>query len=403
MKPKKNLPMKILHIIASINPKGGGPMEGVRQVGMKKIEMGHSISVLTLDDPASPFIEDYPLKVHAIGPSIGSYCYNSRLVPWLEENVDRYDIVIINGIWQYHSFGAWRVLHRKQLPYFVFCHGMLDPWFKHTYPLKHLKKWLYWPWAEYRVIRDASAVFFTCEEERILARQSFWLYKVREQVVTYGTKTPPSEREALAEIFYTQYPALREKRVFLFLSRIQEKKGCDLSIEAFAEVAASNASLHLVIAGPSQQKYQDKLQALAQRQGIADRITWTGMLQGDIKWGAFYASEAYVLSSHQENFGIAVAESLGCGTPVLISDKVNIWREIEADGAGIVNPDTLAGTKESLKRWLALDETARQQMGTNAKRCFEERFTVEAMASSIASAIQKWLKYKDDDGSKSNG
>jgi len=395
--------MKILHIISSINPKGGGPMEGVRQVGMKKIEMGHSISALTLDDPASPFIEEYPFKVHAIGPSIGSYRYNSRLVPWLEENVDRYDIVIINGLWQYHGFGAWRVLHRKKIPYFVFCHGMLDPWFKHTYPLKHLKKWLYWPWAEYRLLRDARAVFFTCEEERILARQSFWLYKVREQVVTYGTKTPPSDGVALADTFYTQYPALREKRVFLFLSRIQEKKGCDLTIEAFAEVASHDASLHLVIAGPSQQKYQEKLQALAQRLGIADRITWTGMLQGDMKWGAFCASEAYVLSSHQENFGIAVAEALGCGVPVLISDKVNIWREIEADGAGIVSPDTLAGTKESLKRWLALDETARQQMGANAKRCFEERFTVEAMAKSTTTAILKWLKYKDDDGSKSHG
>jgi glycosyltransferase involved in cell wall biosynthesis len=127
------------------------------------------------------------------------------------------------------------------------------------------------------------------------------------------------------------------------------------------------------------------------------------MLQGDMKWGAFYASEAYVLSSHQENFGIAVAESLGCGVPVLISDKVNIWREIEADGAGIVNPDTLAGSKESLKRWLALDETARQQMEANAKRCFEERFTVEAMAKSIAEATLKWFKYKDGDDSKSHG
>jgi glycosyltransferase involved in cell wall biosynthesis len=122
-----------------------------------------------------------------------------------------------------------------------------------------------------------------------------------------------------------------------------------------------------------------------------------------MKWGAFYSSEAYVLSSHQENFGIAVAEALGCGIPVLISDKVNIWREIEADGAGIVNPDTIAGTKESLKRWLALDENSCQQMGLNAKRCFEERFTVEVMANSMIIAIQKWMKYKDDDGSNNHG
>ena len=394
--------MKILHIIPSVNPRGGGPMEGLRQRGLRLIEMGHQVEVVSLDDPANDFVVSYELKVFALGPTMGGYQFNPKLVPWLHMHARGYDAVIVNGLWQYHSFAAWRALSKMKIPYFVFTHGMLDPWFKHTYPLKHLKKWLYWPWAEYRLLRDARAVFFTCEEERILARQSFWLYKVREQVVTYGTKTPPSDRVALAETFYSQYPALREKRVFLFLSRIQEKKGCDLTIEAFAEVASHDASLHLVMAGPDQQKYQEKLQALAQRLGIADRITWTGMLQGDMKWGAFYASEAYVLSSHQENFGIAVAEALGCGVPVLISDKVNIWREIEADGAGIVNPDTLAGTKESFRHWLALDETARQQMGLNAKRCFEERFTVEATVISISSEIQKWLKLKDGDGSKSH-
>jgi len=383
--------MKILHIIPSVNPRGGGPMEGLRQRGLRLIEMGHQVEVVTLDDPANDFVASYGLTVFALGPTKGSYQYNPNLIPWLRMHARGYDAIIVNGLWQYHSFAAWRALSKMKVPYFVFTHGMLDPWFKRTYPLKHLKKWLYWPWAEYRLLRDATAVLFTCEEEKILASQSFWLYKAREDVVAYGTKTPPTNRVSLRDTFYSQYPALREKRVFLFLSRIQEKKGCDLTIKAFAEVAASNVKLHLVIAGPSQQKYYEKLQALAQHLGIADRITWTGMLQDDIKWGAFYASEAYVLSSHQENFGIAVAEALGCGIPVLISDKVNIWREIEAEGAGIVNPDTLAGTHESLKRWLAMDEEARQQMGTNAKRCFEERFTVEAMAESLIKVLKRWL------------
>jgi hypothetical protein len=57
-----------------------------------------------------------------------------------------------------------------------------------------------------------------------------------------------------------------------------------------------------------------------------------------------------------------------------------------------VNPDTLAGTKESLRRWLAMDETARQQMGANAKRCFEEHFTVEATAKSNLEIFIKYLK-----------
>ena len=111
------------------------------------------------------------------------------------------------------------------------------------------------------------------------------------------------------------------------------------------------------------------------------------MLQGDAKWSAFYNAEAFVLPSHQENFGIAVAEALGCGLPVLISDKVNIWREIVADNAGLAEPDTQAGTDALLARWLALPEQKRQDMRSNAKRCFETRFRVEAMAYDLLDVI----------------
>ena len=383
--------MKVLHILSSVDPKGGGPMEGVKQYGLRFEELGlHHVEVVTLDDPAAPCVAEFPLKVHALGPAIGSYCYTPKLTQWLEAHARDYEAIIVNGLWQYHGFGAWRVLHRLQIPYFVFTHGMLDPWFKHTYPLKHIKKWLYWPWAEYRLLRDARAVLFTCEEERLLARKSFWLYKVREQVINYGTGTPPSNAKVLKTLFHESYPALREKRVLLFLSRIHEKKGCDLLIKAFAKVANQDANLHLLMAGPSHPDLLKKLKFLAERLGVAERITWPGMLQGDIKWGAFYASEAFVLSSHQENFGIAVAEALGCGLPVLISDKVNIWREIATDGAGIVNADTLEGTEKTLRQWLAMTANGRYKMAKQARASFEQRFTVDAMTKSLIAAIAKY-------------
>jgi glycosyltransferase involved in cell wall biosynthesis len=382
--------MKILHILSSVDPKRGGPLEGVRQRGLRLIEMGHQVEVVSLDDPESPFLASYGLPVHALGPSRGVYHFNSRLVPWLHVHARKYDSVIINGIWQYHSFGAWRALHHMKVPYFVFTHGMMDPWFKYTYPLKHLKKWLYWPWADYRVLRDARAVLFTSEDERLLARESFWLYRVHEAVVAYGTKTPPNDAEALRANFYVNYPELRGKRVLLFLSRIQEKKGCDILIEAFTKVAGLDPNLHLLMAGPDQTGWVATLQAQALLLGVAGRITWPGMLQGDMKWGAFYASEAFVLPSHQENFGIAVAEALGCGLPVLISDKVNIWHEIKADGAGIVHPDTAEGTARTLQSWLAMDEEGRLKMAQQAKVTFEQRFTVDAMARSLLETIERY-------------
>jgi glycosyltransferase involved in cell wall biosynthesis len=354
--------------------------------------MGHQVEVLSLDDANSSFIASFGLPVHALGPSNGGYRYNAKLVPWLQSHANQYDVIVVNGIWQYHSFGAWRALRKMNMPYFVFTHGMLDPWFKKTYPLKHLKKWLYWPWTEYRVLRDARAVLFTSEDERLLARQSFWLYKVREAVVAYGTKAPPNEKGPLKTQFYLQYPELQKKRILLFLSRIHEKKGCDLLIAAFANVAKQDAAMHLVLAGPCHSNLIDALKEQAQQLGIADRITWPGMLQGDMKWGAFYASEAFVLASHQENFGIAVAEALGCGLPVLISNKVNIWREIEADGAGIVNDDTADGTEKTLRQWLMMSADAQHKMAVQAKATFVKRFTVDAMANSLIAVVEKHSK-----------
>jgi glycosyltransferase involved in cell wall biosynthesis len=167
--------MKILHVISSIDPRGGGPMEALRQRGLRLKEMGHEVEVATLDAPSDPVVGTFPLPAYALGPAVGAYRYSRRLVPWLRSNAQRYDAVVVNGLWQYQSFGTWRALRRIGKPYYVFTHGMLDPWFKRTYPLKHLKKWLYWPWAEYRVLRDAAGVLFTSEEERRLACQSFFL------------------------------------------------------------------------------------------------------------------------------------------------------------------------------------------------------------------------------------
>jgi glycosyltransferase involved in cell wall biosynthesis len=260
---------------------------------------------------------------------------------------------------------------------------MLDPWFRRQYPLKHAKKWLYWPWADYRVLRDARAVLFTSEEERLQARESFWLYRAKERVVAYGTSGPPADSASALKTFHAQFPQLRGKRFLIFLGRIHEKKGCDLLIRAFAEQTSRQGDLMLVMAGPDQTGWAVSLKETARQLGVAERIEWIGMVRGDLKWGALHASEAFVLPSHQENFGIAVVEALACAKPVLISNKVNIWREIEQDGAGIVAADTQAGTHQLLQAWAKLSDSDRQAMGQSAARTFRHRYTVDAMAESL--------------------
>ena len=123
--------------------------------------------------------------------------------------------------------------------------------------------------------------------------------------------------------------------------------------------------------------------------GISDRVHWPGMLKGELKAAVFNKAEAFVLTSHQENFGIAVAEALAYGKAVLISDQINIWREIEKGGAGIVAPDTVDGALSVLQRWENMTNVEKQQMSNAARRTYLENFTVQAAAEDLTVALQK--------------
>jgi glycosyltransferase involved in cell wall biosynthesis len=375
--------LKILRVIRSVDPAGGGPIEGIRQITPHLEALGATTTVASLDSAAAPWLERLPATAIGLGPVSGGYGYRRGLPQRLRALALEHDVVIIHGLWQYHALATWRALRCSDIPYFVYPHGMLDPWFKHNYPLKHLKKWAYWPWADYRVLRDARAVLFTTEQERRLARQSFWLYQAQELVVGYGTSAPPSDAERQRQLFMERFPQLAGKRLLLFLSRIHPKKGPDLLIEAFAAMAASDAKLHLVIAGPDQLGWQAALQQRAAGLGIADRLSWPGMLSGDLKWGAFRSAELFCLPSHQENFGIVVAEALACGLPVAIAKSVNIASEVSATGAGLVHEDTVAGTKSALMQWLALGPVDRTLMGQRATSLFRERFDYGSVAGSL--------------------
>jgi glycosyltransferase involved in cell wall biosynthesis len=379
--------MRLLHVISSVDPAAGGVIESVKQLGHAHMASGNIVEIASLDDPDAACVKNCPLPVHALGPSRSGYCYSKRFVPWLREKRNSYDAVIVNGIWQFHSFGTWQALRGSSTPYFLFTHGMLDPWFKRRYPLKHLKKNLYWPWAEYRVLRDARAVLFTCEEERILAARSFWLYRSNEVVVGLGTSTPEGDPKSELAEFFGRFPELTGKRLLLFMGRIHPKKGCDLLIEAFAKTLAPHPEWHVVVAGPDQLGWQRKLDDRARQLGVADRMTWTGMISGAMKWAAFRTAEVFILPSHQENFGIVVSEALSAGVPALISNKVNIWREIEGHGAGIVKEDTIEGTCDLLQGYIGMSAEKKLEMRQRARECFEQRFEISKVAQRLEALL----------------
>src|SRR3954447_4477647 len=268
--------MKILQMVHTLDTRTGGVAQATILLSEEMAQQGHEVEITTLD-PEAPTATKLP--VHALGRSAHGYGYAPKLLPWLKRHGRNYDSVIVNGCWQYSGFAAWRRFHDSPIPYYVFPHGMLDPWFKRTYPLKHLKKWTYWPWGEYRILRDARGVIFTSDAERMQARESFWLYDVRERIAPLGVEVP---LVVSADDFFARFPELQGKRIVLFLGRLHVKKGPDILIDAFARAAPNDSSIVLVIAGPDQDGFEKKLRARAQRSGVADRIIFTGMLDGAV-------------------------------------------------------------------------------------------------------------------------
>ena len=393
--------MHTLHVIDSLSPASGGPPEAVRQLAKASVEVGVGVEIVCLDHPGESYLTDVPCPVHALGQSyLGAYRYSARLWRWLHENAPRFDGMVMHGIWSFPGLALRCAARNSATPYGIFVHGALDPWFYRKYPFKHIKKMVYWP-VQYAVLRDAVAVFFTADSERDLAKTSFHPNVWNSLVVPFGITDPEKPKRDSArevEAFYNTFPQLRGRRYLLFLARIHAKKGCDLLLEAFAKIASSIPDVDLLIAGPDQEGMQATLQRRTEESGIASRVHWPGMIDGDVKWGALRACDAFVLTSHSENFGIAVVESLAVGRPVLISNQVNIWPEIESDGVGLVEDDTLEGTERLLRRWFNLHPEERNAMAVRARPSFEKRFTmnrtalaIDQLFSSVSSSTGKSL------------
>ncbi|WP_271439821.1 glycosyltransferase [Pontixanthobacter luteolus] len=389
--------MNILHVIASCDRTEGGPVEGVFRLGDAFREMGHEQELLTLDHSYDAAVRDAPSVVHAIGrkKSVGAGIasralnwsrYSPAAVDWLREHADEYDGVIVDGLWNFSTRVARLGLQRSRTPYIVFSHGMLDPWFRSRYPLKHLAKSVLWRFNEGPLMRGAAAAAFTTERERDLAKALWRPWGITEQVVGYGTAAPPAESPSMKDAFQGRVSGLQGAPYLLFLGRIHEKKGCDILVNAFGDFW-EGSDAHLVIAGPGDASFTATLRELAAKSGCAERIHWPGMLEGDEKWGALYGCDAMILPSHQENFGVVVAEALACGRPVIISDQVNISGDVQRAQAGIICRDTRDSVVEAMTRFFRLDAVAREAMGERGKRLFQTQFNIARTAEELVEIL----------------
>jgi glycosyltransferase involved in cell wall biosynthesis len=390
--------MKFLHVVGSMNPTGGGPAQGIRNLANHMLEYGNTVEAVCLDETDSDYLSQVSFPIHTLGLGRAPWNYNPALLPWLNKNLPRFDAVIMNGLWQYQSYAVSTAAQVPGRPaYYIFPHGMLDPWFQRAPErrVKAIRNWLYWKIIEHRVLANAAAVFFTCNEEMRLARRSFRPYNPKREIsVGYGVTPPPKYHIGMGKAFTEKCPGIKEKPYLLFLSRIHSKKGIDLLLESYSTICRADSGLsrssmpHLVIAGPGlETAYGQKMQKMAVDLCPPNSVFWPGMLTGDAKWGALYNCEAFILPSHQENFGIAPVETLACGRPVLISDQVNIWREIKEDGAALVQKDTSEGTRQLLLDWIGLSAEAKTNMAAQAEACFERHFSIDYVTRKLLAAI----------------
>lgn len=380
--------MKILRVVASVDPSHGGVTEAVRSTTKALQDLGHSVDVVSLDDPTDAFLTDFPARTYAVGRWMRRYGYTPKLSQWISENGRHYDVGVVEGLWNHASIGGAQGMSSASLPYIVFPHGMMDPWFKSQYPLKHLAKQLFWWTFQGRVLGKAAAVAFTCEEEKRLARGVFLGPGYKEEVISLGIGDAPEISAAARRSLIERLPALAGKPYLLFMSRLHPKKGCDLLIRAFSELAQRDPDIQLVMAGPDQVGWMPSLQELARSQGIEPRVHWPGMLEADAKWAAIYGCDAFVLPSHQENFGIVVAEAMACGKAVLTTDKVNIWREIQATGGGLIEANTIKGISRLLERWSAMSSEERSEMAISARKGFTANFHIDSAVRNLECLLQ---------------
>ena len=389
--------LKTLRVIVSMNPSYGGPCQGIRNSVPALRRLGIETEVLSVDPVDSEFLgmDDFP--IYTVGPSRTGYSYTANLDVWLKENFHNYEAIIVHGLWQYSTYGTFKVWNKmkalnKVVPaLYLMPHGMLDPYFQKAKErrFKAIRNLIFWQLFEKHVVNGVSGLLFTCEQELLLAKRTFTDYHPKEQFnVGYGIQTPPKESPEHNEAFQNVCPKVSNRRYWLFLSRIHPKKGVDLLIQAYKALKSHGADLpDLVIAGPGlDTSYGEMLIKLADRDA---QIVFPGMLLGAAKWGAFYGCEAFVLPSHQENFGIAVVEALACSKPVLISKQVNIWREIEEDGAGIVAQDTLTGTITLLNAWISKGVAERVEMEKRALSTYQQKFNTETFANKLSDILLK--------------
>jgi len=382
--------LKVLHVIPAVAPRYGGPSQAIFEMCRALRQQGAEVLIATTDaDGPGHLAVERGRTIDFQGvPAIffarqwsERFGYSRPLARWLDRQVAGFDAVHIHAIFSHPCVAAARACRRRLVPYIVRPLGSLDPW---SMRQKAWRKRVMWHLAAKRMLDGAAAVHYTTPEEQQLAESSLAL---RDGVVIpLGIDLRRLQETSAAASFHQRHPALSNHPYVLALSRIHPKKNIELLIEAFLSVVEQPklAGWRLVIAGDGEADYLAALQGLVRQRAQSDKVIFTGWLDGIEKSAALQGAALFALPSRQENFGIAVVESLACGVPALVSEHVNLAPEIASRAAGWVT--TLDPGEFSRTLALAMgDEAERLRRGGAGRDWVAERFSWDVLATRLIS------------------
>jgi len=369
--------MRVVHVISSLDPSTGGALSALVGLCKAQHDIGIEVEVLATvrrGDNLELFdqMRRHGISGKVIGQGMGPLVWHPRIGSVLAAHIGKAQVVHIHALWEEIQHQAARCCQRMGRPYVISPHGMLVPLFLGQ---SRVKKRLYLAWRLRRDLNRAGALHFTAATERRLTAP----VGLRAPALVEANGLDMSEFAKLPEpgCFRRRFAGVGDRPMVLFLSRLHPKKGLDLLVPAFADAGTGDAVL--VIAGPAEGDYRQRVEAMVGKQGLVDRVIFTGMLRGRERLEAMVDADLFVLASYQESFGIVIAESLACGTPVIISDQVNICDEIASGGVGEVVPTAVAPLAEALGRWLNDDEL-RSAAGGRARDFVAQRYDWQQIA-----------------------
>ena len=382
--PTVSDPMRLVHVIASLDPAQGGPPVVAARLGAAQRERGHQVEVLGYGtEEGRPRVESMLASTPQPGPqalhllTAGSKWERlraQRASDWLKEHLSGVDLLHLHGVWDPILHAAARAAKRQGIPWIVTPHGMLDPWSMTQSRLK--KKIALRGWVGPTILDGARFIHALNKDE--IQGMAPLVRSTPMEVVPNGVfieeLTPPAETGA----FRKSSPFLGGDPYVFFLSRLHYKKGLDVLVDAFNKAQKCCPSARLVIAGPDD-GYEATVRGLIAESPARDRIHLVGPLYGDAKRNALIEANCFCLPSRQEGFSIAITEALGFGTPVVITDACH-FPEVESAGAGHVvdlNGDAVAAALVDTLQ----DQDARDDMGASGARLVRKDYTWPSIAA----------------------